>query len=625
MSEPRVCARPRVSVPARRSALLRAWGRASLLAVPTLFVFLLLVVPLGWIGLFSLEYPRWGLRPFRRVLENPAYFRVLVQTVNIAFVSALLALVIGYPVAYVIARLPRRWRGAALCVVLLPLWTSLLVRSYAWLVILGPAGPINRLLVSLGILSQPAELLYNRVGTVVGLVHSVLPYLILPIYAACEKVDDQLVRAASSLGAGPFRTFVHVFFPLTMPGVGAGCLLAFVLGLGAFVIPSLLGGRSERMIAMLIESSVNQLIDWNVAAALSLVLMGVTLCAVLCQERLLGLGAIFGMPPAHDRLTRLLRFLSECVNAVRRLVAPTGRSARPANRPGGGGPRLVQVLRPSTGRDAVRLSGHERLMRAVGVLGLLFLSLPIFVVLPISFSTSRYLQFPPPGLSLQWYARYFGSERWIQATGLSVGVAAIVVGVTLVVGMLAALGTARDTFHGRNLLVVGCLAPLLLPNMVTAIALYFTFAQVGLVGTVTGLVLAHSLLALPLVFVTVSAGIRGLDSSLERAAAVLGAGPLRVLFRVVLPLLRPSICAAALFAFIVSFDEIVVSLFLTSVGVRTLPKMMWENIIMEIDPTISAVSSCLVVLSFLVVMGSQALSRRAGDLQAGLPTELRRS
>jgi putative spermidine/putrescine transport system permease protein len=588
--------------------------RLALLAAPGLFLLLLLVVPLGWVVAFSAGYPRWDLRPFGRILDNPAYFRVLIQTVQIAAVSTALALVIGYPVAYVIARLPPRWRGAALSLVLLPLWTSLLVRSYAWLVILGPAGPINRGLAVLGVLSQPAELVYNRVGTVVGLVHSVLPYLILPIYAACRTVDDRLPRAASSLGAGPLRSFFHVFLPLTLPGVGAGCLLAFVLGLGAFVIPSLLGGRSERMIAMQIESSVSQLLDWNLAAALSVVLVLVALGAILCQERVLGLGVVLGLPPAYERLTRLLSLVSPVGALLRRALGPgrPGRVAAAGRGPGG----AADVRRRPRGRRP-GVPGHEWVLRGAAAAGLLFLSLPIFVVIPISFSSGRYLQFPPPGLSLMWYARYLGSERWIQATVLSAGIALIVVGVALLIGMLAAWVTVRDRFPGRSLLALMCLAPMMLPNMVTAIALYFTFAQVRLVGTVSGLVLAHSLLALPLVFVTLSAGLRDLDPTLERAAAVLGARPVPALFRVVLPLLAPSMLAAGLFAFIVSFDEIVVSLFLTSVGVRTLPKVMWENILMEIDPTISAVSSCLIALSLLVVIGTQSLQRGHEDARGG--------
>jgi putative spermidine/putrescine transport system permease protein len=589
-------------------------SRAARLAVPGLFLALLLVVPLGWVAAFSAGYPRWDLRPFGRLLDNPAYFRVLTQSVQIAAVSTALALAIGYPVAYVIARMPPRWRGPALSIVLLPLWTSLLVRSYAWLVILGPAGPINRGLVFLGVLSQPAELVYNRVGTVIALVHSVLPYLVLPIYAACRAVDDGLPRAASSLGAGPLRSFLHVFLPLTLPGVGAGCLLAFVLGLGAFVIPALLGGRSERMIAMQIESSINQLIDWNLAAALAVVLVLVALGAILCQERVLGLGVVFGLPPAYERLTRLLGFWSQGASLLRRVLGLAPRGGPPARGPGsdeaaGAGPR-PRRRRP-------RVPGHERVLRAVAAAGLVFLSLPVFVVIPISFSSGRYLQFPPPGLSLMWYARYLGSERWIQATGLSAGIALMVVGVALVIGMLAAWATVRDRFRGRGLLALACLAPMMLPNMVIAIALYFTFAPLNLVGTVAGLVLAHSLLALPMVFVTLSAGLRDLDPSLERAAAVLGASPVPALLRVVLPLLAPSMLAAGLFAFIVSFDEIVVSLFLTSVGVRTLPKVMWENIVMEIDPTISAVSSCLIVLSLLVVVGTQALQRGRRDARAG--------
>jgi putative spermidine/putrescine transport system permease protein len=578
-----------------------------LLLLPGGYLALLLAVPLGWLVLFSVGYPQWSLDAYRQVLESDAYHRVLGRTLGIAGMATLLALLVGYPVGWALARLSPGWRALALGVVLLPLWTSLLVRSYAWMVLLGPAGPLSRALVASGLVERPPDLLYSRLATLVGLTHSVLPYLILPIYAACLRVDSHLVRAAATLGASPLRTFLHVTLPLTLPGVGAGCVLAFVLGLGAFVIPALLGGRSDRMLAMAVESAINQLLDWNLAAALAIVLMVLTLAVLAIQERLLGVGTLFGATPRYERLGRVLHgvaWLAQAGSGGRRRAGRT-RTARDAGLPARavGGARRRQRLS--------RSPKHHYVLWTVAGGGLVYLSLPLLIVVPISFSASRYLQFPPPGWSLQWYERYLGSPAWMWATGLSTSIGVIVAALAALVGGVAAWITARDRFPGRGLFVAGCLAPMLVPNMVLALALYFTLASVGLVGTVAGLVLAHSLLALPVVFVTVTAGLSAIDPTLERAAAVLGASPPRVLWRIVLPLLRPSLAAAALFAFVISFDEIVVSLFLTSVGVRTLPKMMWENIVMEIDPTISAVSACLILVSFLVVVGTERLTRRS--------------
>jgi ABC-type spermidine/putrescine transport system permease subunit II len=239
----------------------------------------------------------------------------------------------------------------------------------------------------------------------------------------------------------------------------------------------------------------------------------------------------------------------------------------------------------------------------------LFLALPLFVVVPVSFSSAEYLQFPPPGLSLQWYQRYLTNPRWLDATVLSFAIALIVVAASVLIGAFGAIAFARSRTWLRMFFAAACLAPMILPNMIVALGLFFTFAQLHLVGTVLGLVLAHSLLAVPFVFLSVGAGLREIDGHLERAAAVLGARPPRVFARITVPLLRPFLLTGALFAFIVSFDEIVCALFLTSVSVRTLPKMMWENIVMFVDPTISAVAVLLIALSSFLMLMSQKLQR----------------
>lgn len=201
----------------------------------------------------------------------------------------------------------------------------------------------------------------------------------------------------------------------------------------------------------------------------------------------------------------------------------------------------------------------------------------------------------------------WGTGRWLLALALAVGT-------------LAALAASRGPARARPLIAAGCLAPMIIPNMVIALGLYFAFSRLGLVGTALGLVLAHSLLALPFAFIAVQAGLREIDPSLERAAAVLGARPFLAFRRVVAPLLRPFLATAALFAFIVSFDEIVVSLFLTSVSLRTLPKVMWENVTMFVDPTLSAASVVLILISSLLLVASQAFQRTSPATEARAAT-----
>jgi putative spermidine/putrescine transport system permease protein len=229
-----------------------------------------------------------------------------------------------------------------------------------------------------------------------------------------------------------------------------------------------------------------------------------------------------------------------------------------------------------------------------------FLMLPLMVVFPISLSSAPYMQFPPPGLSWQWYSRYFADPQWIDATirSLQIGVATSVLALALGVPLSFAL--VRGKFPARQLLDRLTMAPIVVPTIVYSVAIYGLFAQMKLIGEWYGLALAHTVLALPFVVLVMIAGLRDFDRALEQAAEGLGASRLQTLRRITLPILRPSLISAGLLAFISSFDEVVVALFLA--GARmTLPKKMFDNIRMEIDPTIAAVSVMQILLVAIVL------------------------
>jgi putative spermidine/putrescine transport system permease protein len=560
--------------------------------VPFCFLAVLLGMPLCWILLLSFGYPDINVDAYVSLLESGAHLRIGYQTLAMAATATAVALLLGYPVAYVTASLRAPWALVAVCVVSFPLWTSLLVRTYAWLVILAPDGPLNQVLRLVTPRHEPLDLSYNRFGTVIGLTHSIMPYLILPIYAAIRKIDPELTRAAESLGATRVAVFSKVVFPLSLPGVIAGCLFAFLLAMGAFVIPALLGGPSERTIGMVIENAANQLLNWNNAAALAVELLLATVCLLFAVHKTIGLQTLFGGEPSYRRSGRILHPVSRL---LRMLTTPRRK-------------RVPLQLR-SVPRKGTKQRAFDFVMRTIAGFAFVFLAAPLIIVIPISFSSGQYLRFPPPGFSLQWYERYFGNPQWLHATALSVLIGLAVVALSVIVGVLAAISARKMSSIPRTILTVGCVAPMIIPNMVLALGFYFSFSQLHLVGTWIGLVLAHSLLALPFVFVTVDSALREIDPSLERAASMLGASPMTAFRKIVLPLLKPSILTGALFAFIVSFDEIVVALFLTSFSVRTLPKMMWENITMFIDPTISAVSVLLVGVSMALMMMAQMASQ----------------
>lgn len=255
------------------------------------------------------------------------------------------------------------------------------------------------------------------------------------------------------------------------------------------------------------------------------------------------------------------------------------------------------------------------LLRAVAGLTLAFLALPVLVVVPLSFSASPYLEFPPAGLSLQWYGRYLASARWMTATLFSLQIAAGTTVVALLLGVPAAFGLVRREFPGKGLVVAFFMAPIIVPYIITAIAVYFLFVRLGLIGSAPGLLVAHSLLALPKVIVIVAAALKGVDRNLERASLSLGAGPLVTFLRVTLPVIRPAVTTAALFAFLTSFDELILTMFITGPTSVTLPKQIWDAVRLEIDPTIAAASTLIMAVAGFILAVTELLRRRSGAVQ----------
>jgi putative spermidine/putrescine transport system permease protein len=242
---------------------------------------------------------------------------------------------------------------------------------------------------------------------------------------------------------------------------------------------------------------------------------------------------------------------------------------------------------------------------------LFFLVAPILAIAPLSFNNEPYFTYPIRSFSLRWYETFFATPNWQLALRNSVGVGIATALLATILGTLAALGLARPEFPLRGVVSALLLSPMVLPIIVTAVAVYLSFARIGLNGSYLGLVLAHTALAAPFVVVTVGATLATFDETLIRAAASLGAGPVRAFLRVTLPLILPGIASGGLFAFVTSFDEVVVALFVAGTEQRTLPRQMWSGVRENLDPTITAVATMLVTASLLMVLGSEALRRRA--------------
>jgi putative spermidine/putrescine transport system permease protein len=253
--------------------------------------------------------------------------------------------------------------------------------------------------------------------------------------------------------------------------------------------------------------------------------------------------------------------------------------------------------------------------RAICAFVLLFLIAPILVIMPLSFNSEPYFTYPLPGFSMRWYDDFFSSDRWQVALKNSIFVACATTALATTLGTVAALGLSRANLPLRALIMGLLISPMVVPVVITAVGLYFFYSSIGLSNSYTGLILAHTALATPFVVITVTATLSGFDISLMRASASLGASPTTTFFKIIMPLILPGVISGALFAFVTSFDEVVVVLFLASPEQRTLPKQMFSGIREQISPTITAAATLLILFSIVMLTSVELLRRRSERLR----------
>lgn len=272
------------------------WRLFGLASPAILIVLVILVIPVGWLfyvsfigadGTFSMEN-------YERMIKRRSYARIFQTTFEVSLITTGLCILIGYPLAYFMSQLPLKWANLCLVTVLLPFWTSLLVRTYAWLVLLQRQGLVNDWAISLGLWEEPIKMVHNLTGTLIGMVHIMLPFLILPVYGAMRAIDRDYMKAASNLGASPTRAFWTIFFPLSTPGLFAGALMVFILCLGFFVTPAVLGGGKVILVSMQIVSNIELFVNWGAASALGVVLLVLTVGALWIASRFVRLEQMTG-------------------------------------------------------------------------------------------------------------------------------------------------------------------------------------------------------------------------------------------------------------------------------------------------------------------------------------------
>ncbi len=573
--------------------------RHFLMAAPLVVLLLvLLIYPVGQLLLLSFVGDQgFTLTQYHRLFESSVYINVLLITLKISLWTTFFSVVAGYPVAYLISSLTAKRKTSLLFWVLLSFWTSFLVRTFAWVVLLGRNGVVNQLLQALGILDAPANLLYNFGSVLVGMVHALMPLAVLTMLSVMENIDRNLPRAASTLGARPGTAFWKIYFPLSMPGVAAAAIMVFVTAIGFFITPALLGGRKETMITQIIIDQVQQTMNWEFAGAVSVLLLVVVLVVFAIYDKVLGLSTMTGGASTRVRVSGKESVSRRAGDAVLTVLANVSDA--------------LFALLPKRMRRSVSGTGQSRTLWWMVLIVLAFLSAPAFLMIPLSFDSGSGLTWPPKGFSLQWYEQMFTSPVWMQAITRS-----LIVGVgtgllAMLIGTPAAFLLVRANMRGKSAMLAFVLSPIVVPRMIIAVGMFYFFARVGLVGSMIGLILAHTVVAVPYVVITMMAVLRNYDTRLDLAAQSLGAGPWSTLRFVTFPILGAGLMSSFLFAFATSFDELTIALFASGGLNATLPKQFWDEVTLQISPVIAAVSTCLFIFIAALIWLADRLRRRS--------------
>ncbi|MDQ7250663.1 ABC transporter permease subunit [Dongia sedimenti] len=580
-----------------RQALRNALAVAPLFALLAVFFFAPLLSTL-WNSFFGWSF---DFGKYLAVISEPVNFRILANTLKVGVLVTATALAVAYPLAYQMTKVGPRMFALVSALVLIPLFTAFLIRTYAWIVILGRQGIVNNALIWLGLIDQPLTILNTTVAVVIGMTHVFVPMAVFTIYSGMVRIDRSMLRAASALGAHPVQAFTRVYLPLTLPSVLSAGVLIFVVAIGFYITPSLLGGPGDTMISQLVVVQMNTMLDFEMGYALSIVLLVITLAILLLAGLVIPLETIWSTGLRSDQASperidpaRLRQVLLAPLSPVLSAVED-------------GGYRLFRLF----ARVPVSWLG------VYAGAALVFLVAPLLVIVILSFSASPFVVFPPPGFSLQWWEKLYAAHDWHSAFLASVKLGVTAALCATLIGTMGAFWLVRTSLKIKRMLFLFALAPLIVPVIVIATSLYVFEARLRILGSFTGLVIGHTLLATPYVLIVMSSAIRNFDRTLERAAAIHGATPLQTLKMVTLPLLFPALVTAALMAFLASFDELLVTIFLIGRQTPTLPLKFWGDIKYQIDPMLSTASTLIVLMVVVAILATQYFHFRQARIRAG--------
>ncbi len=512
----------------------------------------------------------WSLRNYHKLLGSETYWLLIARTLLTAAGAALIAGIVAYPMAYFASRKLRRGKSAAILMVVIPLWISLLIRIFAWRILLGQNGILNSMLVTTGVLEHPsANLLYTRFTVFLTLTYVAIPFVFVTSFSALERIPHSLVEASQDLGADALRSFRHVVWPLSRQGAALGVGLAFLLAVGDYITPSLVGGLDGTMLGMIIASQYGLAGNWPLGAAMAVVLVAI--------------------------VAVLLAIMSFLARSPGTLDVNQGGALPP--------PRRRRTLGAKLGRY---------LAWVAFALPYCLLYLPLAVILLFSFNDSRVQTLPLRGLTAHWYLQIAQDGPLLAALGRSLTISTCAVAISIVFGVLFALIFTHVRIRGAAVIQGLIALPVIMPGVVLGVSLLSAFKMIGIPPGMLRTTLGHVTFIMPVIMLMVLARLQRLDPTLEQASMDLGANRVQTFFRVTLPLIRSTIVGGALLGFTLSLDEVIVTLFLSGFE-PTLPIYIWNQMRFGFTPVINAVFSCIGLLSLVAVVFATRLLDGGSD------------
>ena len=596
---------------------LRANAKWYVLSYPLVWLVAVFLVPLGMLVVFSFWVNIPGgqyqvgltLENYVRFLTGSLYIGQLWLTIELALVTSVVSLVLGYPLAYYLARLNRPWlRSTLLITIISSLWVTYVIRAYAWQVILASNGILSSVGVATGLLESHTSFYPGYWGLVVGMVYVFLPFMILTLYSSLRNLDGELLEASKNLGAGPLRTFRRVTLPLTKNGIASGTALVFILALGAYVLPRLLGSGSERTLPVLIEQQIMSESNYPFGAAMSIGLIVVVLAFlwVLLRVTDVTTGDLGGVDAVDEDDTDTPRnsagVFERVWGAVGGVSSAVGLTGALRN-VGAGADRAIKTVGSNT-REAVIGASLKAYVAAV----MLFIAGPLAIIVAVSVTPSEFLTFPPGGFSFRWYVTFFTDPEWVGALFNSLGIAVAAALLATSIGGILAFALDRFDYRFSSVLATFGVLPILVPPVIIGVAFLVFFLQIGFAGNRLSIIVAHGIFYAPFPFILVMQGLSELDRTYEEAAMNLGASPIRTIRTITYPLLRANVVSGALFAFILSLNEYIISWLLSLFLVDTIPIHIFNQLRYSYPPTIAAASTVFIALTVVAMTSIDRLS-----------------